>query len=175
MSYSAPNRLLMPMRHSIDTITDSWFHSHEAPASAVWPSANLAIYVPLRVPACVVVVKLWYASSSTGTGNVDMGVYDAGGTAVVSATNAAKVASTTEAVFDVTDTVIGPGLYYIALSSDSGTDTFVRWAPAAPIALANGVLTESSAYPLPATATWTADQTLAYVPVMGLLLESTVA
>lgn len=175
MSYTAPNRLLLPSRHSIDTMADSWLMSVSAPAAAAWPSANMAIYVPLRIPSRIVVLKLWFASGVTGTGNVDMGLYDATGAAVISATNAAKEAATTEQVFDVTDTTVGPGLYYIALSSDSGTDTMLRYAPAAPIPLAQGVLTEASAYPLPATATFVADQTLAYIPVMGLLIEAIVA
>lgn len=175
MSYTAPNRLLMPMRHSIDTMTDSWLTSLVSPTSAAWPSANLAVYVPLRVPSRVVVRKLWFASGTTGTGNVDMALYDANGVAVVSATNAAKAASATEQVFDVTDTVVGPGLYFIGLSSDSGTDTFLGWSLAAPLPASSGVLTEASAYPLPATATFAVDQTLARVPVMGVLLESTVA
>lgn len=176
MSYTAPNRLLLPMRHSIDTIADSGLHSYTlVTTSRAWPSANLAIYVPVTISCRVVVMKLWFSSGTTGTGNVDMGLYDAAGVAVVSATNAAKVADGTEQVFDVTDTTVGPGIYYIGLSSDSSTDTFYGTTPAAPIPLAQGVLTEASAYPLPATATFAADQTLAFIPTVGLLLEATVA
>ena len=173
--YRAPNRLLMPDRHSIDTPVDSWLIPNStAAATGVWPSANLAIYVPIRVPSRIVVAKLWFASFSTGTGNVDMAVYDAAGAAVISATNAAKGAATAEQVFDVTDTAIGPGLYYIGLSSDSATDTFLYMNWAAPLPAAWGVRTEASAYPLPATATWVVSQTLATVPVMGMLIEGTV-
>jgi hypothetical protein len=104
-----------------------------------------------------------------------MALYDAAGVAVVNATNAAKIASANEQVFDVTDTTVGPGLYYIGLSSDSATDTFQRTAPSAPECLAYGVLSEAAAYPLPSTATWAADQTLGMVPIAGVLLEATVA
>jgi hypothetical protein len=166
----------MPARHSIDTLYDSWLTPNSIPqALAAWPSANLAIYVPLRVPARVLVRKLWYAGTTTATGSVDMGLYDAAGNAVVSATATAKAAVNDEQVFDVTDTVIGPGLYYIALASDSGTDTFIRTADAAPAATAMGVLTEASAYPLPATATWALAQATSYIPNMGVLIEATVA
>ena len=175
MSYTAPNLLLMPARHSIDTVADSWLPDIVTVSTGVWPSANLAIYVPIAVPSRVVVRKLWFGSFTTGTGNVDMALYDAAGVAVVTATNAAKVAAQQEQVFDVTDTTVGPGLYYIGLSSDSATDTFYRVVHLAPLPAAYGVLTEASAYPLPSTATWTVDNTLAVVPVMGMLLEATVA
>jgi hypothetical protein len=141
----------------------------------VWPTANLAIYVPVIVATTVIVRKLWFGSAATGTGNVDMALYDGAGAAVVSATNAAKEAAIGIQSFDVTDTTIGAGLYFLGLASDSGTDTFMRAAPAAPLPLSTGILTESSAYPLPATATWTANQTLAFVPAVGMLIEATVA
>ena len=174
MSYSAPNRLLMPARHSIDSLADSWMHAYSASGNATaWPSANLAIYVPLRIPMRVIVVKLWCVTGADSTGNVDMALYDATGVAVASATAAAKVNSN-EQVFDVTDTAVGPGLYYVGLAHDS-TGAFVAWTPAAPVPLAQGVLSEAAAYPLPTTATWAADQSLAMIPFVGVLLESTVA
>lgn len=175
MSYSAPNRLLMPMRHSIDTISDSWLPIRGWTGSTVWPSANLAIYVPIGITQSILVKKLWFGSSSTSTGNVDMALYDAAGVAVVAATNAAKIASNDEQVFDVTDTPIGPGLYWIALSSDSATDTFNMIQTSAADCAQMGVLTEAAAYPLPSTATWARDYTYGRWPTMGILIESTVA
>ena len=174
MSYTAPNRLFMPMRHSIDTVTDSWRLSSAAMNTGLNFTANLAFYVPLAVPRCVVVRKLWFASGSPSTGNVDMGLYNSQGVAVISATATAK-ASSREQVFDVTDTAIGPGLYYIALVSDSNTDGFEGEQPAAPTACAFGVLTEATAYPLPATATWVVNQTNLVIPAMGLLLTTVVS
>jgi hypothetical protein len=175
MSYSAPNRLLLPMRQSIDNIEGGWMPSIVTAYNdvATWPTANMAIYVPILVPSRVVVVKLWFASGSTGTGNVDMGLYDASGNAVVSATAAAKITSANEQIFDVTDTPVGPGRYYVALSASNNTDTFTGCLAAAPIAAGLGLLTEASAYPLPATATMVIDQTLGFVPSMGVLLEGT--
>jgi hypothetical protein len=175
VSYSAPNRLLLPARHSIDTLADSGLPHKDNGAAGAWPSANLAIYVPIIVLSRILVRKLWFAAGTTATGNVDMALYDLTGTAVVSATNAAKSASQVEQVFDVTDTTVGPGCYYIALASDSATDTFMRLAPAAPNAAAYGVLTESSAYPLPSTATMTRNHALTFIPIMGMLIEGTVA
>ena len=173
MSYSAPNRLLMPARHSIDTLHDSWLPPLEVQTATAWGTANRAIYVPLCVPSSVVVRKLW-VGTGTITTNVDMALYDASGVAVISGT-AGTVSSSTEAVFDVTDTTIGPGLYYIAVVSDSATDTILAINAATPILTAMGVLTEASAYPLPATATFAISHTLAFVPIAGILLEATAA
>ena len=174
MSYTAPNKLLLPMRHSIDTTRDAWVALAAEPVGQLWPSANLAIYTPLAIPARVVVVSLWVATGTGTVGNVDMALYDGSGAAVVSATAGAKTAST-EQVFDVTDTVVGPGRYYIGLSaSDATTDLFYGGAPAAPLCAAYGMYTETSAYPLPSTATFAIDHTLAMYPIMGVLLETTV-
>lgn len=173
--YVAPNRLLMPGRHSIDSLADAWLYLTGSPSAAVWPTANLAIYVPIRISSRVVVQKFWFGSGSAGSGNVDMGLYDAAGVAVISVATAAKGAANTEQVIDVTDTAVGPGLYYIGLSSDSGTDTYSRWSLTAPSAAAAGVYTEAAAYPLPSTATFALDQANTYVPLVGLLLEATVA
>ena len=157
-------------------MTDSWIVQYSNAASAAaWPSANLAIYIPIRVPVRCVARSLWYASGSTSNGNVDMGLYDAAGDAIISATGASKANGGEVQIFDVTDTTVGPGRYYLALVSDSGTSTFYRIAPAAPLCAAWGVLTETSAYPLPATATWAVPQTLAYLPVMGMSYQAVLA
>ena len=77
---------------------------------------------------------------------------------------------------DVTDITIGPGLYYIALVDGTDTATYIGWAPTAPMLAAAGVLTEAlGSVALPATATWGLNQTLARLPNMGVLLETTVA
>lgn len=157
--------------HGFGTVV---LHVAQVTTATAWPTANLAVYVPIRVLSRKVVKKLWIAAGSTGTGNVDIGVYDAAGTRLVSSGSTAKVASNSEQVLDVTDTPLGPGLFYMALVSSNNTDTFVRdnnWA--APGLAANGVLSES-VFPLPATATWAVDQTLTYLPEFGMLFGTTV-
>ena len=163
-------------RHSIDTFDDSYVMSMNATSAGAWPAANLAVYVPIRVAVRVVVRQLWLASEATGTGNVDVGLYNQAGTRLVSAGSTAKIAATNEQIFNVTDTTTGPGLYFWALSCSNSTDTFNRAAPVAPIPAALGVLTESlGSVTLPATATWVVNQTLAYVPMGGVLLETVAA
>ena len=140
-----------------------------------WPTANLVIYSPLRILSRVIVRKLWFANQATATGNIDIGLYDAGGTKLVSSGSTAKAATNDEQVLDVTDTTIGPGFYYMALTCSNNTDTFMVDADAAPLDAAVGMLTETpGAFGLPTTASWAIAQTLAYNPMMGVLLDTTV-
>jgi len=142
---------------------------------AAYPTSNLAIYVPIRVKVPGVVVKL-ALSVGTASGNFDIGLYSAAGVRLVSSGSTAMSGSTTEQVVDVTDTTIGVGRYYVAVNVDNTTATLMRDANTAPWAAAVGILTEAlGAVTLPATATWAVNQTLAYIPMMAVLFETTVA
>lgn len=138
-----------------------------------WPTANLAIYVPVRIIRPTLIRKFWNAQGATGTGNFDMGIYTAAGSRVVATGTTAKVAAVAEKIVDVTDTGIVPGLYYLAMVDDTNTDTYLAIisTTAAPIPAAMGVLTEALASAsLPSTATWVVNQTLTYVPQFGISL-----
>lgn len=164
---------------SIDTVTTygstGWGHLLASlSGSGAYPATNLAIYVPVRVRQAVIVRKLWVACTATGTDTVDLGVYNAAGTQVVSVTEAAKVISD-ELVIDVSpDVALSPGLYYMAMSCASNTATFLRYITTAPLLAGLGVRTEAlGSVTLPATATWVIDNTLTFGPMMGMLLEGT--
>lgn len=139
--------------------------------NTTYPTADLAIYAPVRVRRASVVKKLW-ASITTASGNVDIGLYNAGGTRLVSA---GSTAAALGLVVDVTDTTIGPGLYYLAFVSDSVVLAMTRSSNTAPAHAAMGYLTEqlSASQALPATATWAMPQTLAYAPSVAVVLETT--
>lgn len=163
--------------HNIDTMTHGPAPGHiqMGPTAQSYPGANLAIYVPVRVQVTAVVKKLWISVGLTATGNVDCGLYSAGGTRLVSIGSTAKNVTSTEQVYDVTDTTIGAGLYYLAMSCD-GTESFYADIDAAPLDAGMGLLSEQLAnVTLPATATWSVPQTLAFYPRIGMLLETTVA
>ena len=142
-------------------------------ASIAALGANLAVYVPVIILDRVIVRKLFVVSGFTTSGNLDIGLYNAAGSRLVASGSIAKVDSVLQSI-DVTDTSIGPGMYYLALVSNSGTDTFGTVSLAAPAPAAYGLLTES-VFPLPATATWTVPQTLAQVPSLGLFFVTLVS
>jgi hypothetical protein len=131
-----------------------------ASASAAWPSANLAIFVPWQLARRVTVYKLATGAGATAAGNFDIGIYDAGGNRIVSSGSTAK-GSSVEHVIDIADTKIGPGLYYLAMSAN-GTNNYVLLTPSgtSPVPLQKvrlyGVLNMATAFVLPATATFAA-------------------
>ena len=172
MSFVRP----MHARHdfSVDTLRDGPVPPLAGAGATAWPSANLAIYVPFIVPRIMVVRTLWFGAGATGTGNYDMGLYNASGAAVLRRGSTAKGTTQEEVVWDCTDTTIGPGLYYFALVASNGTDTYLAFTPSAPSPAAYGMLSEASALPLPATATFAVPQTLAFVPVGGIFLNTIV-
>jgi len=143
-----------------------------AAGEGAWPTADRAIYQPIRVPIRCIVRKLYVATGGTGTGNFDIGLYNLSGSRLVSSGSTAHPATYTVTVADVTDTTIGPGTYWIAVACSNNTDTFYYSTPAAPMATALGVLTQTSAMALPATATFSITQSLAVLPVCGLFLTT---
>jgi hypothetical protein len=160
--------------HSISTITDGLVAPQNATSSTVtWPTANLAIYVPVIVRARVVVKQLWFANQTTASGNYDIGLYDAGGTGLLRKGSAAKPSGSDEVVWDCTDTTIGPGIYFLALAMSVNTDTlYGNNTPSPPNFAAMGLFSEASALPLPATATFAVPQTLAVYPIIGMFLDT---
>lgn len=140
-----------------------------------YPAVNLAIYIPIAISRPAVVLKLWVVEGGIGTGNFDLGLYNSAGTRLVSTGATAKAAIVSLHTVDVTDTTVGPGIYYIAMVADSATDTYEGDNDAAPNYASLGVLTESlGSTALPATASWALNNTLAFYPWIGLSVEATV-
>lgn len=137
------------------------------PASAAWPSANLAIYVPFMLAAPYLVQRLWWANGATVAGNVDCGVYTGDGTQLFH--TGATAQATINVVQSVSNgpTLLLPGAYYMALSASSGSATFFRLAPAAARLQAMGLAQQATAEPLPATFTL-ASMAQTYIPVFGI-------
>jgi hypothetical protein len=162
--------------HSIDTISAGLVAPQgQFSTATAWPTADLAVYTPLIVRHRVVVKQLWYANAATATGNYDIGLYDAAGAALLRKGSTAKGTSLEETVWNCTDTTIGPGLYFLALASDSGTDTFYAVTLAAPYPAALGMYSGSSEFPLPATATFSVPQTLGAAFLVGMFLDTRVS
>lgn len=158
--------------HSLDVFTESWFlWPNSTSATLAWPSQYQAVYVPVAVRSRVVAKKMWFGSGSTGTGNLDIGIYDAAGTRLVSTGSTAKDTTNGVRWLDITDTTLLPGLYYLALNSDSTTDTY-KWTNSNAAAVtAAGLLFEAvGSVTLPATASWGTDSTRNYFPRIGAML-----
>lgn len=138
-------------------------------ASTAYPASNAAIYIPFTVSELITVRKLFSYNGAAASGNIDVGIYDAAGTRLASTGSTAQSGTNTLQVFDITDFVLVPGKYYLAVAMDNTTGTL--FAHTAGIAghhyASGGVMQEASAFPLPATATF-ASMAQNFLPMIGL-------
>jgi hypothetical protein len=132
-----------------------------------WPTANLALFVPFVLLEEVTVKKLWWYNGNAQSGNVDAGVYDSGGNLLSPAAAVAQAGSSVLQVADITDFVLGPGLFYLALVLDNTTGKNFQCTLPTGGAAALGMFQMAAAYPLPAVATF-ASCTTDRVPMVGL-------
>lgn len=140
--------------------------------SAVWPSANRAILVPFEIGSPRIVTQMAWRNGAAVSGNVDAGIYDLLGNRIVAVGGVAQASTSTQQAGDLTDTVLRPGVYLMALVLDNTTGTIPRWAvPTANIMGVHGIRQADTAYPLPSTIT-IADPSAAFVPFFGVGLRA---
>ncbi len=100
-------------------------------ASTVWTTTNMGVYTPFSLNRRSTVKKLYHLNGGTiGTDNIDVGIYDADSDGLpsirrVSSGATALSGATAWQEFDVTDTELAPGLYYLAAVMDGTTDTSI--------------------------------------------------
>lgn len=141
--------------------------------AAAWPTANKAIFVPFSVHGPVTVVKMFLENGGTVSGNVDVGIYDRGGARLVSSGSTAQSGASAIQEFNITDTLLNPGLYYLACALDITTGQIARWSPSAAIGRGLGVAEQTSAFALPSSATLAALSS-GYIPLICATLRATV-
>lgn len=125
-------------------------------SAGVWAVANQAVYVPISVNTPITVKKMAWLNGAISSGNIDVGIYDAAGTRLVSSGSTAQGTISVVQEVDITDTLLIRGRYYFALAMDNITGTVARGAPVIAACSGMGVLAEASAFVLPATATFVA-------------------
>lgn len=140
-------------------------------ASAVWPAANRALYLPIVVEAPITIFQLALLNGAVA-GEVDCGIYSYPGTGT-SATRLAsngKVAMSGEnklQFFNIADQTLQPGVYYLgSVCSTVTTATFRRANPGIGTLQCCGVVQQALAEAkLPETATFAKAET-AYAPLV---------
>ena len=143
-----------------------------APASAAWPVANTAIFVPFSTQVAITVQRIGWINGAAVSGNVDAGIYNEDGTRI------ASIGSTAQAGTSVVQSVaIGPsalavGSYYIGLAVDNVTATIMQSNPSiAGILRAIGVQAAVTSFPLPATATF-ANPAATALPMVAVSMQT---
>jgi len=138
-------------------------------ASAAYPLANLALYVPFSVSEAVTAYEGWVVTGGTAGGNFDIGIYSAAGARLTSSGSTVRGTATITNTTAMANLVLVPNTrYYLAFAADS-TNTYFASANAAGLHEAMGVLESTTSFVLPTSPTLTRT-TRAYVPYFGLSL-----
>lgn len=133
---------------------------------------NIITYIPFLIPATVTVYRLWWLSFGTAAGNYDMGLYTETGTRLASIGSTASTTSGQAVIYaNIPDTTIARGVYYVALALSSSGQSVMRWSLANGMQRAFGIYVQSAAPPLPATATFSTNNTTTALPMVGMDLR----
>ncbi len=119
--------------------------------------ANRAIYIPVAIPWEYPVNRVFWTNGGTiTTSNADFGIYTPSGTKVYSTgSTALSGTSTTQFVTPSTPFVLSAGQYYFAYACDNTTSrSFGNTLGTAATGAMLGYLSQATAFPLPATATF---------------------
>jgi hypothetical protein len=136
-----------------------------------WAVANKAIYTPVVIQRPTTIKKLGWHNGTTVSGNVDAGIYDVAGIRLTSTGSTAQAGAAALQIVDITDILIGPGLFYFALAADNTTARLV--SASLPSVIAGSVMgfrEQTSAFVLPATATFATLTSSQAAAVFGLTI-----
>jgi len=141
---------------------------------ALWPAANRAYYLSFRVEVPVTAYRMAFEVTAQA-GNYDIGIYDILGNRLVSKGSTAVPAAGLASV-DITDTVLTPGHYFMALCLSDATTAAVSRITVPDIQTLRvcGVQTQDvGAVTLPDPATF-ANPAAAYVPLIAVVLQTVI-
>lgn len=174
MTYVAGVGHFSPAIDNISELTRPLGSAYGVPASGgAYPTTDLAFYIPVRVPAVVVIVKMW-VGIVTAAGNIDVGIYNISGSRIVST---GLVAASTSGIFDITDTTLQRGIYYLAITATSTTMQLQKNDRTAYESQQTGIFVQqlSTGASLPSSATFASPITTSTftVPLVGALRNGT--
>lgn len=138
-------------------------------SNATFPAANDAIFLPVLLQRPALVKRLFSANGNVAGNNIDMGIYTNDGARIVSIGSTAQSGTSTLQFFDITDTYLTPGYYYLAVAMNGTTGTLRRCNITVIRQQHFGMLKATSAFALPASVTFTT-VTATYIPIIGMEL-----
>ena len=171
--YSAPVRSQLPpvflTPHNGYGVGQRYFGTG-VPASGVL-GANRITYCPVNISHPVTVYRhFWLNGATASTDNVNVAVYDPNFNRLSIGTNTVSSGASICQFDNVTDYVLGPGRYWLALWVSGTTATFLRTTTTGSI----GLYYETNASGPQATGTPADPATAApSIPVFGLALRAT--
>ncbi len=145
-----------------------------AMATAAWPAASRAIYVPISLPFDYLVKRLFWSNGTTATGNVDVGIFHGTSLSKLVSTGAVAQSGTSTLQYVASasfspagDYLLTAGTYFLGASLSNTAHMFRSSDHNANTMRFSGVLQEASAHPLPSTITPAAVAS-AYWPLFGM-------
>jgi hypothetical protein len=140
-----------------------------------WSTANRAYFIPVQVLTTITVYKMsWLNGSTVGTNNADVGIYNSAYTRLVSSGGTLTAGANSIQIVDVADTVLTPDTYFLAMVMNGiSGDVIFRSTASGRHMRTSGVLMQSTAYPLPATAA-PVGNTDSFCPSVAAHFESSV-
>lgn len=163
------------MRHGLGFELHTYVNA-VAPVSAVWPTSNRAFYSPIYIDRPGIVTKFWLLNGASVAGNVDIGLYRSDYTLISSKGSTAQAGTNVIQEFDVTDFAVTQGVYFlgVVLSNTGGAVVRVN-QNALGFLSAAGMTEQTSAFPLPSTATPAAAAVGCIATVAGIAFRTLVA
>lgn len=142
-------------------------------AAAAWPAANRAIFIPFWMDQYSTAKQMFWENGGAA-GTTDVGIYDANFALLVNLTATANAG--TVQIGNITDTLLTPGIYYMAaLASTVTTQTYWSVAtPGIPALRMSGMFQQAvgaATLPNPAVP---AALTSAYLPFIGISFQATI-
>lgn len=119
------------------------------PVTTLWPGANLAIYMPMRLPVSYAMVRAYVVNGGAVSGNFDIGIYNQDFTKVISSGSTAQ-AGVNATQYVTLSTTLAAGSYYLCLAFDNGTaQVFAAGGMPANTSRLMGILQQAAAFVLP--------------------------
>lgn len=186
-AYNASTPTTPVMLHTFNSDIGPWMLMKIAQASANFASqswtvaaggANIGIYVPIEVKAAFSAKKMFCMNGGTAAGNVDIGLYTEAFAKVVSMGPTLQSGTTAIQEFDISDTPVAIGRYYLAISLSNATGTLyttdIGTTTGISVMKGYGLGTQGSVGTLPSTITPSVPSTQ-FVPFFGMSSRTLVA
>ncbi len=136
---------------SPEAVSEQWGAAFGTLASQA-VTVNQAYFYPFRLDIGATAVKMAAMNGASVSGNTDVGIYDGQFNYLISSGATLQAGTNAIQEFDITDTYLAPGLYWMALSNSGPGTFFERAGNADEIVLAiDPGYQQASAHPLPTT------------------------
>lgn len=120
-----PNRVIISPYSAQALGTEYAALAAAAPASVAHATVNMLRAYPFVLPEPMLVRKVWWHNGGVISGFTDVGVYSEDGTRMLASGAILQATINVLQEFDIADVPLGRGTYYLALTSNSATATYL--------------------------------------------------